>query len=100
LYSEIHVPGRIDDVDAVIVPEAGRGRGGDGDAALLLLRHPVHRGRALMDLAELVDLLRVEEDPLGHGRLARVDVGNDPDVSCAREGHLSCHGSCRSRTTT
>ena len=77
----------------VVVPEAGRGRGGDGDAALLLLRHPVHRGRALMDLAELVDLLRVEEDPLGHGRLARVDVGDDPDVPGLRERDLACHGS-------
>src|SRR4029077_3253705 len=100
LYSEIHVPGRIDDVDAVIVPEAGRRRGGDGDAALLLLRHPVHRGRALMDLAQLVDLLGVEEDPLGHGRLARVDVGNDPDVPGLREWDLARHGSKVSRTTT
>ena len=33
--------------------------------------------RRSSDLPELVDLLRVEEDPLGHGRLARVDVGND-----------------------
>ncbi len=91
LDSEVHVPGRIDDVDLVIVPEAGRGRGRDGDAALLLLRHPVHRGRALVDLAELVDLLRVEEDPLGHGRLAGVDVGDDPDVPGLRERYQAWH---------
>ena len=100
LDREVHVPGRIDDVDLVVVPEAGRGRGGDGDAALLLLRHPVHRRRALMDLAELVDLLRVEEDPLGHGRLARVDVGDDPDVPRLRERNLTCHDPYLPRTTT
>jgi hypothetical protein len=33
-----------------------------------------------VDLADLVDLLRVEEDPLGHGRLARVDMRDDADV--------------------
>jgi hypothetical protein len=27
LDGEVHVPGRIDDVDAMVVPEAGRGRG-------------------------------------------------------------------------
>ena len=91
-HREVHVPGRIDNVDAVIVPRAGRGSRGDRDPALLLLGHPVHGGRALMDLTELVDLLRVEEDPLCDGRLARVDMRDDPDVprSCERNG--SCHG--------
>ena len=54
LDREVHVSGRIDDVDAMIVPGARRGRGGDGDAPLLLLGHPVHRRRALVDFAELV----------------------------------------------
>ena len=92
LDGEVHVPGRIDDVDAVLLPEAGRGRGGDRDAALLLLGHPVHRRRALVDLAELVDLVRVEQDPLGDGRLAGVDVRDDADVPGACERELSCHG--------
>ena len=92
LDREVHVPGRIDDVDAMVAPERGRRRGRDGDAALLLLGHPVHRGRALMDLAELVDLLRVEEDPLGDGRLAGVDMRDDSDVPRLGERNLSCHG--------
>jgi hypothetical protein len=79
------VPGRVDQVDAMIVPEAGRGGRGDRDPPLLLLLHPVHRRGALVDLAELVDLLRVEEDPLGHCRLAGVDVRDDPDVPGALE---------------
>jgi hypothetical protein len=91
LHREVHVPGRIDDVDAVLIPEAGRGRGRDGDAPLLLLGHPVHRGRALVNLAELVDLLGVEEDPLGDRRLPGIDVRDDPDVAGAREGDGSGH---------
>src|SRR5688572_5336769 len=75
----------------MIAPETGRCRGGDGDAALLLLRHPVHRRRALMDLADLVDLLGVEEDALGDRGLAGIDVGDDADVACLREGDVSGH---------
>ena len=89
LDGEVHVPGRIDDVDAMIAPERGRRRGRDGDAALLLLGHPVHRGRALMHLADLVDLLGVEEDALGDRGLAGVDVGDDADVAGPRERNLS-----------
>ena len=92
LDGEVHVSGRIDDVDAMIAPERGRRRGRDGDAALLLLGHPVHRGRALMHLADLVDLLGVEEDALGDGRLAGVDMRDDADVPRACERNLSCHG--------
>ncbi len=92
LDREVHVPGRIDDVDAMIAPERRRRSRGDRDPPLLLLRHPVHRRGAFMDLADLVDLLRVEEDPLGHGRLARVDMRDDPDVPRLRERNLSCHG--------
>src|SRR3954454_17792644 len=40
-------------------PEAGGGGAGDGDPALLHLRHPVHRRGALMVLADLVGLAGV-----------------------------------------
>ena len=91
LDREVHVPGRIDDVDSMIVPEARRSRGSDRDAALLLLGHPVHGGRALMDLTDLVDLLRIEEDPLGDGGLPSVDMGDDSDVPRLAERNLTCH---------
>src|SRR5688572_24243133 len=45
-----------------------------------------------MDLTDLVDLLRVEEDPLGHGRLAGVDMRDDSDVPRSCERNLPCHG--------
>ncbi len=81
LDREVDVAGGVDDVDGVAVPD-GRGRGGrDRDAALLLLLHPVHRRRALVDLTDLVVDAGVEQDPLGRRGLARVDVRHDPDVS-------------------
>ena len=55
-------------------------RRGDGDAALLLLLHPVHR-RAVVDFADLMRLAGVVEDALGRRRLTGVDVGHDADVA-------------------
>ena len=54
LDGKVHVPGRIDNVDPMVAPLRGRCRRRDGDAALLLLRHPVHRRGALVHLAHLV----------------------------------------------
>jgi small GTP-binding protein len=98
LNGKVHVPGRIDDVDAMVAPLGGRGRRRDGDAALLLLRHPVHRRGALVHLAHLVGAAGVVEDPLGRRGLARVDVGHDPDVpdavqpdGCRYSGHIGLY---------
>src|ERR1700687_4930494 len=48
--------------------------------------HPLHHGCALVDLTDLVGAPGVIEDALGRRRLARVDVGHDPDVA----GVLEC----------
>ena len=77
---EVHMARGVDDVDPGVVPKRSGGGRGDGDAALLLLLHPVHDRGALVDLTHLVGLAGVEEDPLGGRRLARVDVGHDPDI--------------------
>ncbi len=94
LDRKVHVPGRIDDVDAEVAPERRRGSRRDRDAALLLLLHPVHRRGALVNLAHLVSAAGVVEDPLGRRGLARVDVGHDPDVPDAVECLLGL-GCCR-----
>ena len=78
---EVDVAGGIDDVEAVALPDTGRRGGRDGDAALLFLDHPVHGRSAFMHLAELVRLARVEQDTLGRGGLAGVDVRHDTEVS-------------------
>src|SRR5206468_8304094 len=80
LDGEVDVARRVDDVDAVVAPEAGRRGGRDGDAALLLLHHPVHHGGAFVDLADLVADTGVVEDALGRRRLAGIDVSHDADV--------------------
>src|SRR6202034_2385902 len=74
---EVDVTGGVDDVDPGVTPPAGGGGRGDGDAALLLLDHPVHGGATLVDLAHLVVATGVVEDALGRRGLARVDVRHD-----------------------
>src|SRR5213078_2819327 len=64
----------------VVAPVSGGRGGGDGDTTRLLLLHPVHGGGALMDLTDLVIDTGVEQDPLGRGGFARVDMRHDPDV--------------------
>ena len=92
LDREVDVAGRVDDVDAVVVPLARRRRGRDRDAALLLLLHPVHDRGALVNLADFVRAARVVEDALGRRRLTGVDVRHDPDVSGLEERELAGHG--------
>ena len=69
LQSEVHVTWGVNDVDEMLVPGAGGGSRGDGDASFLLLSHPVHGGAPLMHLPNLVSLARVEQDALCAGCL-------------------------------
>ena len=91
LHGEINVAGRVYDVDLMSAPFAGGGGGSDGDAALLLLLHPVHGRHALVHLAEAVRPARVEEDALGGGGLAGVDVRHDAYVANVIQGMRSSH---------
>src|SRR5690606_9110711 len=99
LDGEVDVPGGIDDVEAVLPhglvharPERRGGGGRAGDAALLLLLHPVHRGGSVMDFADLVADTRVEQDALGRGGLAGIDVGHDAEVAVTLDGSGAGHG--------
>src|SRR5690606_11969946 len=69
LDGEVDVSRSVDDVETVFreglihtLPEAGHRCRGDGDAALLLLHHPVRRGCAIVHLTELMAHAGVEED--------------------------------------
>lgn len=81
LVGEVDVTRCVDQVDPVVSPVAADGRGEDRDAPVPLLRVEVGDGRAVVDLAALVDGTGEEEDPLGDGGLARVDVGEDAEVA-------------------
>ena len=94
LDGEIDMTRSVDDVVLIAVvmpiPVHGGGGGGDSDAAFLFLHHPVHSGRALVGLAELVVLSGIEKNTLGRRRLSGVDVGHYADVACVVEvGHCS-----------
>ena len=81
LDGKIDVAGSVDDVETIVLPVAGRRGRGDGDAALLLLSHPVHGGGAFMRLADLAVLARIEQNTLGRRRLAGIDMRHDTDVA-------------------
>ncbi len=98
LDGEVYVPGRVDDVDAVLVvllvhaaPETGGRSRGDGDTPLLLLDHPVHDGRTVVDLPHLVGDPGVVKNTLRGGRFAGVDVRGDPDVPVALDWRFAWH---------
>jgi hypothetical protein len=95
---EVDVPGGVDDVEAVLghrlvhaLPERGGRGGGDGDAALLLLLHPVHGRGAVVHFTDLVADAGVEQDALGRGGLAGVDVGHDAEVAVTLDGSGTGH---------
>ena len=81
LDGEIDVPGRVDQVDLGPQPREVRRRRGDRDPPLLLLRQVIHLRVAVVDLPHPVGDPGVVEEPLGEGRLPRVDVRDDPDVA-------------------
>ena len=81
LHGEVYVAGRVDDVDLVSAPFAGGGGRGNGDAALLLLLHPVHRGHTLVHLAKAMRASRIEQDAFGRRGFSGVDVRHDADVA-------------------
>src|SRR5262249_41218352 len=90
---EVDVAWRIDDVDPVVAPLAGRRGRSDRDSALLLLLHPVHHRGAFVNLPHLVCPLGVIEDALGRRRLAGADVSHDPYIAGVLQGKSPWHES-------
>ena len=99
---EVDVAGGVDDLEAIglaiFLPEAGRSGGGNGNAALLLLDHPVHGGSTIVDFADFVRLARVVQDTLGRGGLAGIDVGHDAEVAGERQVVSLSHYPSRPRS--
>ena len=83
--------GRVDDVQALAVPDGGRRGGRDRDATLLLLLHEIHGRGAVVHFANLMALASVVENPLGRRRLAGINVSHDAEVTIILEGVLAGH---------
>ena len=85
LDRKVDVSRGVDQVDLVlfvlIVPECGGSGRGNGDTALLLLNHPVHRSAAFVYLTDLVGFTRVKKDTLRRGGLTGIDVCHDTDIA-------------------
>ena len=81
LNGEVHVSGSVDDVNLIVVPKTGRGRGGNGDTAFLFLFHPVHSRSAIVRFTDLVVNTGVEQDAFRRGRLTSIDVCHDANVA-------------------
>ena len=84
LNSKVHVAWSVDYIDVVVAPERVGGRRLDGDAALPLQLHAVHGGTDAILALHLVNSVYpagVEEDALGEGGLAGVNVGGYSNVS-------------------
>src|SRR5262249_56087760 len=80
LRREVHVAGRVDQVDARVAPFDGDGRAVDRDALLLLQRVEVGSGVALVHVADFVlGAAEVENALRGRG-FAGVHVGDDANV--------------------
>ena len=91
LNGEIDMAGRVDNIQALAVPERRRGGRRDRDAALLLLLHEIHGGGTVMHFANFVRLAGIIQDALGGRGLAGVDMRHDPEISvvfdCVDAGH-------------
>src|SRR5664279_4956511 len=88
---EVAVAGGVDDVEALFLPErGGRGRS-DGDAAFLLLLHPIHRRGAFVHLADLMALAGVIEDPLRSRGFPGIDVRHDAEIAVVLDRMITGH---------
>ena len=92
---EIHVAGRIDNIDLVFdcvaLPGSDRGGRSDGDAALALLLHPIHGGGAFIDFTDFVGHAGVEQNAFSRSGLTRIDVRHDSDVARVFEIWIVSH---------
>ena len=88
---EINVAWCINDIDTVVVPEAGGSSRRNRDATLLLLFHPVHCGCAIMNFADFVRLTGVEKNALGGRGFTGVDMRHDTDVAIHTQWMAACH---------
>ena len=82
-------PGRIDDIQSVIVPFTAGGSRLNRNTTLLLLIHEVGGRRTIVDFTDFVDLAGELQNPLGGGGFTGVNMGKNADVPITVQ---VCHG--------
>ena len=75
----------IDDVDLVAFPITSGRRGCNGDATLLLLRHPIHDRSPFMDFAHFMSATGVIEDTLCGRGFPGVNMRGDTNITDMRQ---------------
>ena len=92
LGGKIHVAGGVNEVDGRIPPVKADAGGLDGNTPALLYGQIIGVGRALVHTADATDGPGMHQQLLGKGRLARVHVGKDADVSDVHRNLHQCVG--------
>ena len=80
-YRKINVSGRIDDIDSFSFPERRCSSGCYSYSSLLLYLHPVHCRRALIHIADSIELSRMIQDSLCRCRLSGIYVCDNAYIS-------------------
>src|SRR5437016_1428548 len=70
---------RVDDIDAGVLPDERGDLGEDGDAALSFEVVRIHR--PFGDFLVVAEGAGLGQEPVDHGCLAVIDMGNDGDVA-------------------
>ncbi len=81
VVQEGRVPGRVDQVDLVLLPRDVVQRGGDGALAPLLLGLRVERRRGVVDPSDARGRTRREQQRVGDAGLSRAALPHDGDVA-------------------
>ncbi len=81
LCRKIHVSGRINQINHMVIPGTFGCRRGNCNPPLLFFLQKVHDRCALMHLAHLISLARQVQNPFADGCLARVNMRHNADIS-------------------
>ncbi len=98
--AKIHVTRRIDKVEPDSAPFEMRHARFDRDAALPLLGQIVHRRQAVFHVSRKAHFARGKENTLRKGRLSRIDMGEDRNVTNRLHRRIKKPGRNRARLKT
>ena len=75
------MPRRINKIEPRIFPFEMRHATFDSNAAFFFFGHIVHRGKTIFHFSRAVNFTRCKKNPLRKSRLARIDMGENCNIS-------------------